>query len=112
MRAPPLARIPDVAAPRPDAEPVTITHKPSFDIRFLLLFEPCLSRLNPLRAVPYRPAKRETPLRGIEACQPRKVGRHPCLSGGWLFPIMRCKNGHQKCQSRTGNAVSESENIV
>jgi hypothetical protein len=33
-----LARIPAVAAPRPDAEPVTITHKPSFDIGFLLLF--------------------------------------------------------------------------
>jgi hypothetical protein len=27
-----LARILAVAAPRPDAEPVTITHKPSFDI--------------------------------------------------------------------------------
>src|SRR5215813_8240166 len=87
MRAPPLARIPDVAAPRPDAEPVTITQKPSFDIRFLLLLEP----RNPFAALPYRPAKRETPLRGIEACQPRKAGRHPCLSGGWLFPIMRCK---------------------
>src|ERR1700759_2132249 len=37
MRAPPLARIPDVAAPRPDAEPVTITHKPSLDIPFPLV---------------------------------------------------------------------------
>src|SRR5581483_10877752 len=87
MRAPPLARIPAVAAPRPDAEPVTITHKPSLDIRFLLLFEPVEGRC----ALPYRRAKRETPLRGIEACQPRKAGRHPCLSGGWLFPIMPCK---------------------
>src|SRR5581483_3682024 len=43
MRAPPLARIPAVAAPRPDAEPVTITHKPSLDIGFLLLFEPSKS---------------------------------------------------------------------
>src|SRR6266566_1465415 len=33
MRAPPLARMAAVAAPRPDAEPVTIAHKPSFDIR-------------------------------------------------------------------------------
>src|ERR1700709_2082854 len=33
MRAPPLAKIEAVAAPRPEAEPVTIAHKPSFDIR-------------------------------------------------------------------------------
>src|SRR5229473_4611340 len=33
MRAPPLANMAAVAAPRPDAEPVTIAHKPSFDIR-------------------------------------------------------------------------------
>src|SRR6266478_9449276 len=33
MRAPPLASMAAVAAPRPDAEPVTIAHKPSFDIR-------------------------------------------------------------------------------
>src|ERR1700733_11208102 len=33
MRAPSLARMAAVAAPRPDADPVTITHKPSFDIR-------------------------------------------------------------------------------
>ncbi len=32
-RAPPLASMAAVAAPRPDAEPVTIAHKPSFDIR-------------------------------------------------------------------------------
>src|SRR6266404_1826774 len=32
MRAPPLARMAAVAAPRPDAEPVTIAHNPSFDI--------------------------------------------------------------------------------
>src|SRR4029078_6490244 len=33
MRAPPLARMAAVAAPRPEAEPVTIAHNPSFDIR-------------------------------------------------------------------------------
>src|SRR5258705_5717009 len=33
MRAPPLASMAAVPAPRPDAEPVTIAHKPSFDIR-------------------------------------------------------------------------------
>jgi hypothetical protein len=42
-----LARIAAVAAPRPEAEPVTIAHKPSFDIRissccFETLFEPAL----------------------------------------------------------------------
>src|SRR5512142_2175189 len=37
MRAPPLARMAAVAAPRPDAEPVTIAHKPSPDIRISLL---------------------------------------------------------------------------
>ena len=42
MRAPPLARMAAVAAPRPDAEPVTIAHKPSFDIAFprLVLADP------------------------------------------------------------------------
>src|SRR4029078_8733369 len=48
VRAPPLARIAAVAAPRPDAEPVTIAHKPSLDIRissycFETLFEPALA---------------------------------------------------------------------
>src|SRR5258707_12004160 len=33
-RAPPLASMTAVAAPSPDAEPVTIAHKPSFDIAF------------------------------------------------------------------------------
>src|SRR3989337_2255719 len=37
MRAPPLARMAAVAAPRPDAEPVTTAHKPSFDIPIFLL---------------------------------------------------------------------------
>src|SRR5688500_6638216 len=51
MRAPPLARIAAVAAPRPEAEPVTIAHKPSFDIRissscFWLGFEPPVHRLS------------------------------------------------------------------
>jgi hypothetical protein len=36
MRAPPFARMTAVAAPRPDAEPVMIAHRPSFDIAFLV----------------------------------------------------------------------------
>src|SRR5579862_2015030 len=54
MRAPPLARIAAVAAPRPDAEPVTIAHKPSFDIRV----SSCCFELNSARGgIPYRAAK-------------------------------------------------------
>src|SRR6267154_1619547 len=36
MRAPSLARMAAVAAPRPDADPVTITHTPSADIRLVM----------------------------------------------------------------------------
>ena len=64
MRAPPLARIAAVAAPRPDAEPVTITHKPSIDIPDFLFL---ILQAGPLRRdLPYRAGKclqiRETPL--------------------------------------------------
>jgi hypothetical protein len=34
MRAPSFASMAAVAAPRPEAEPVTIAHKLSFDIHF------------------------------------------------------------------------------
>src|SRR4029077_16934527 len=66
MRAPPLASIAAVAAPKPDAEPVTIAHKPSFDIRI----SSCCFELNFARGgIPYRAAKslqiHETPLCGI-----------------------------------------------
>jgi hypothetical protein len=33
-----LARMEAVAAPSPEADPVTIAYKPSLDIRFLFLF--------------------------------------------------------------------------
>src|ERR1700759_3529726 len=80
MRAPPLARIPDVAAPRPDAEPVTITHKPSLDIGFLLLFEPRKSGCR--STIP--PAQGETPLRGIGYASPaRRADIHACQGGGF-----------------------------
>jgi hypothetical protein len=50
-----LARIAAVAAPRPDAEPVTIAHKPSLDICisfycFKTLFEPAIAWRLPYRA--------------------------------------------------------------
>jgi hypothetical protein len=69
MRAPLLASMAAVAAPRPDAEPVTITHKPSFDIRI----SSCDFELT-ARDAPYRAAKclqiGKTPLRGINAAPP------------------------------------------
>jgi hypothetical protein len=40
IRAPLLARIEAVAAPSPDAEPVTIAHKPSPDIRIPHVIQP------------------------------------------------------------------------
>src|SRR5438552_4262178 len=68
MRAPPLARIAAVAAPRPDAEPVTIAHKPSLDIRissycFETLFEPApacvyhIARQGPCKSTEIRSAE-------------------------------------------------------
>jgi hypothetical protein len=65
-----------VAAPRPDAEPVTIAHKPSFDIRI----SSCDFELAS-RSAPYRAAKwlqiGKTPLGGINAAAgfmpPRRV---------------------------------------
>src|ERR1700710_3333671 len=73
MRAPArLARMEAVAAPRPEAEPVTIAHKPSFDIRI----SSCCCELflnGPLggSGIPYRVAGylqiREVPLNGIRS---------------------------------------------
>src|SRR3974390_2029035 len=47
MRAPPLASRAAVAAPRPDADPVTIAYKPSLDIAFPLVLQVCLSAAIP-----------------------------------------------------------------
>src|ERR1700761_2557825 len=72
MRAPRLARMVAVAAPRPDAEPVTIAHKPSpepsFDIR-IFLFDFKQPHSHARRGLPYRaadcPQIRQSSLRGI-----------------------------------------------
>src|SRR5947207_618538 len=79
MRAPPLARMRAVAAPRPEAEPVTIAHKPSFDIAISSFgFKPTGC------ALPYRAAQRlqigESPLRGIS--NSTAIGCIPPLQGG------------------------------
>src|ERR1700761_5544544 len=74
MRAPSLARMPAVAAPRPDAEPVTITHNPSFDIASSCCYEPAQAFA---RALPYHAAKCETPLGGIGLLMPPRQARIP-----------------------------------
>src|SRR5262249_24170540 len=78
MRAPPLAKMPAVAAPRPDAEPVTITHKPSFDIVSSCCsgagYGPCGAVA---RALPYHATKCETPLGGIGLLMPPRQARIP-----------------------------------
>src|SRR6478735_7197920 len=104
MRAPPLASMAAVAAPSPDAEPVTIAHKPSFDIRISSCdwnwpFETH-------HIVPQNTCKSpKTPLRGINAGGVRSLHvavaggtcGHRRLSGQWLFPIMQCKKSRIRC---------------
>src|SRR5450631_3658582 len=130
MRAPPLARMAAVAAPRPDAEPVTIAHKPSFDIRISSLVFWAKAAVRRHRA--YRAAKRQqtgySPLRGISAgaaawrhC--RGAARTSALVMAVAFPHHPVQektapsrlgpNGPaRRANSNTGNAVAESENIV
>src|SRR5258707_7187041 len=101
MRAPPLARIAAVAAPRPDAEPVTIAHKPSLDICisfycFETLFEPAMR-------LPYRAAKSlqiheirctEFILRLTNFMPPSQVALRTALVTAMAFP-------HHKAQEKT-----------
>src|SRR5664280_496003 len=114
MRAPPLARIAALAAPRPDAEPVTIAHKPSPDIRISFLCSWQIVFLaKPLFAAIYhiargnacKPAKLRCAelmpaplhvtlaslLQGGSCCPCREPCGHQRLSWLWLFLIMRCK---------------------
>src|SRR5258707_7396868 len=82
MRAPPLARMAAVAAPRPDADPVTITHNPSFDIRISSCdFRPTRRHGD----LPYRAIKclqiGKTPLRGINP------GARSSLHAGLAGPL-------------------------
>src|SRR6185437_11957720 len=59
----------------------------------------------------------------VPSCHPgRRAYRHLRLSGGWLFPIIQRKKTEappacpperrRRRANQTGNAVSESENIV
>src|SRR5580704_13800295 len=98
MRAPSLARMAAVAAPRPEAEPVTIAHKPSFDIRIPFLdFSFPLSRA--IYHIARRNACKSAKLRCAEFAWRPFSSYRPCrgtcglrrLSWQWLFLIMRCK---------------------
>src|SRR3954449_5490025 len=98
MRAPPLARMAAVAAPRPEAEPVTIAHKPSFDIRI----SSCCSELFlnfPLggAGIPYRAARHlqigEVPLSGIPSLPDE---HHAPVAGG---PAEGACQGYGFCPS-------------
>src|ERR1700727_2492009 len=98
MRPPPFAKIAAVAAPRPEAEPVTIAKNPSFDIPF-----PLLALDRPLAcagagttisrgALPANPPNSAA---GNYSSPPRYLCRHgrpPCrhrrLSWHWLLPII------------------------
>src|SRR5258707_15892605 len=90
-----------VAAPKPDADPVTTAHKPSFDIRFLFLFgaEPCGSDL------PYRAANalqiRHSPLRGINSC---RINRMPRLQAALRRALVTAMAfPHHKAQEKTAS---------
>src|SRR5258707_1620965 len=125
-RAPPLASMAAVAAPRPDAEPVTIAHKPSFDIRI----SSCdwTGRLRRTISCPKIPANRQK-LRCAELMLACGRSLHVALAGA-PADIGACHGngfspscGARKdaadawvpsriCADEPRNAVAESENIV
>src|SRR6516165_6466748 len=103
MRAPPSARIDAVAAPSPDAEPVTIAFKASFDIASSFCLKPPRRRTLRLAYRAEKPAQISLELHCAELGIPQAAvarlicphRRSPCgerLSGPWLFPIIPCKN--------------------
>src|SRR6266849_6935132 len=123
-RAPPLASMAAVAAPRPDAEPVTIAHKPSFDIRIssrdwpveahhIVPQNACKSaklrcaELMLTAAVPFMP-----PLQGhlrtsalvMAMAFPHHAVQEKTQAGAWV--------PSESVRIETRNAVAESENIV
>ncbi len=130
MRAPSLARMAAVAAPRPDAEPVTIAQKPSLAIAFPLfdfeqprcgrgavyhIAQPIARKSNKLHCAELMQS-RPTLMSGSQvALRNRRLSRHR------LLPIMRRKKRRhtrpgatpgEMPRSKARNAVAESENIV
>src|SRR4051812_42115062 len=98
MRAPPLARMDAVAAPRPEAEPVTIAHKPSFDIRVsswcgeLFLNGPLGGSGIPYRVAGYLQIQ-QVPLSGIRSLPDE---HHAPVAGG---PAAGACQGYGFCPS-------------
>src|ERR1700744_4052622 len=102
MRPPPLAKIAAVAAPRPEAEPVTIAKNPSFDIPdflFLLLTGRWPARAGRTISRGVLPANRAKPVARNYSSTHRYLWPRPCLRGRppcghrrlswhWLFPII------------------------
>src|SRR4051812_20900516 len=95
MRAPALASLTAVAAPRPDADPVITTHIPSPAIWCFLVVLPCYVDGD----LAHRPAYWEQ----IDACHRRR------FSPSWPEQKAAPACG---APETTGNAVAESENIV
>src|SRR3984893_12366866 len=133
MRAPPLARMADVAAPRPDAEPVTVTHKPSFDIRVSSYRfrapggAPSSYRAGKTHANPPNLRCAELIIPRLPFMSPLQAAlRRQALVMAMAFPHHPVQEKQEKiasdagaewpgeirCQMKTGNAVVESENIV
>src|SRR3954454_7681441 len=83
MRAPPLARMAAVAAPRPEAEPVTIAHETSPDIRIPHVF--WLIRLPALYHI----------VQG-NACKSPKLCCAELMRGQAAYPRCRAVCGHQR----------------
>src|SRR5437879_3816667 len=132
MRAPPFARMAAVAAPRPEAEPVTIAHKPSFDIRissccFWLGFEPPVGR-GPYH-IALKSARKSEEIRCAEFILCAGIIMPPSQAALRTALVTAMAFAHHKAQEKdcsrarhnrwdwhanfkSGNAVAESENIV
>src|SRR6266436_7597435 len=126
MRAPPLANMAAVAAPRPDAEPVTIAHKPSFDIRISSSdLEPAVETHHIVPQIACKSAKLRcaelmvaaavpfmSPLQGhlrtsalvMAMAFPHHAVQEKTQAGAWV--------PSESVRIETRNAVAESENIV
>src|SRR5690349_10098900 len=85
-----------VAAPRPEADPVTIAHKPSLDIRFLLLF---CSHFRGLAYHIARQSQGQSPLDGIRPAMRRHI---PAAQAALLPALVRpMAFPHHKAQDKT-----------
>src|SRR4051794_6810811 len=105
MRAPPLASRAAVAAPRPDADPVTIAHKPSFDIRvsFCLHFE--LGDGSPYRGAGSLQIERNFVARNSSENALHAAMRASALVRGAAFPH-HARNQNASAGSRSSNHLT------